>query len=273
MLASSLYGYADLAEVVRQVRPTGATAIDIWPRVHGNQREQLDELGEAAFSELLRQEKVALGCLTQYPLGPFRLQSEMHFAQRLGCHTIVTGSGGPTGLRGAELKAAVQRFVERMRPHLETAEATGVTIAIENHANSLIESPDSLKWLIELRPSTRLAVALAPYHLPQRESLLSGLLRSLGANGMAVFYAWQHGMGCMKQLPKEQELLQLPGRGPLNFAPLLEALREIQYTGWTEVFMHPFPRGIPIHETLEDTTAEICRARDHLQGLLRDGGK
>ena len=105
LLASSLYGYADLAEVVRQVRPAGATAIDIWPRVHGNQREQLDELGEASFSALLRQERVALGCLTQYPLGPFRLPSEMRLAQRLGCHTIVTGSGGPKNLQAQNSRA------------------------------------------------------------------------------------------------------------------------------------------------------------------------
>ena len=147
-----------------------------------------------------------------------------------------------------------------MRPHLELAEATDVTIAIENHAASLIESPDSMKWLVELRPSPRLAVALAPYHLPQRESMLSNLIHSLGTDGIAVFYAWQHGMGCMEKLPKEQELLQLPGCGSLDFVPLLRALREIRYTGWTEIFMHPFPRGIPVHETMSETTAEICRS-------------
>ena len=76
-------------------------------------------------------------------------------------------------MRGRELKAAVGEFIEKMKPHLAVAEENGVTIAIENHGNNLIESPDSLKWLAELRPSKHLAIAFAPYHLPQNEQLLS----------------------------------------------------------------------------------------------------
>ncbi|MBX3411456.1 MAG: sugar phosphate isomerase/epimerase [Pirellulales bacterium] len=263
LLGSCLYGYAPLAEILPEVHKTGATAVDIWPKVHGNQREQLDELGEERFAQLLQRHDVTLVCITQYPLGPFGLQDEMRLAARLGCRTIVTGAKGPKGLTGTELKQAVGEFVEQMKPHLAVAEETGVTIAIENHAHSLIESPDSLKWLGELRPSRHLAVAFAPYHLPQDERLLADLIRALG-DSMAVFYAWQHGNGCHTKQPKEQELLQMPGRGPLEFAPLLAALREIRYQGWTEIFMHPFPRGIPILETTAQVSAEINRARAYL---------
>lgn len=263
ILGSCMYGYTALAEILPEVAKIGATAIDIWPKVHGNQREQLDEMGEEKFAELLKQHHVVLGCLTQYKLGPFGLQDEMRLAQRLGCGTIVTGGRGPKGLKGGELKAAVAKFCEQMKPHLAVAEETGVTIAIENHGNNLVDSPDSLKWLMELRPSENLGVALAPYHLPQDEKLLSSLIRELG-NRIAMFYAWQHGDGCMTKLPKEQELLQMPGRGPLDFAPLLSALAEIRYRGWTEIFMHPVPRGIPILETTAAVTAEINRSRDYL---------
>lgn len=266
LLGSCMYGYAKLQEIVPEVAKTGATALDIWPKVHGNQREQLETLGEAAFSKLLKQHDVQLGCITQYKLGPFGLQEEMRLAKRLGCPTIVTGGKGPKGLKGAELKAGVGQFVEQMKPHLAVAEETGVTIAIENHGNNLIESPDSLKWLVELCPSKHLGVALAPYHLEQDPKLIAGLIQSLG-NRIAVFYAWQHGMGCMKKLPKEQELLQMPGRGELDFAPLVQALKSIQYTGWTEIFMHPVPRGIPILDTTAAVTAEINRARDYLEKL------
>lgn len=263
-----MYGYTALAEILPEVNKTGAAAIDIWPQVHGNQREQLDEMGEEKFAALLKQQDVRLGCITQYKLGPFGLQDEMRLAQRLGCFTIVTGGHGPQGLAGNELKAAVAQFIEQMKPHLAVAEATSVTIAIENHGNNLIESPDSLKWLAELRPSPHLAVALAPYHLPQDEALLSDLIRTLG-DSLAVFYAWQHGLGCMEKLPKEQELLQMPGRGTLDFAPLLAALREIRYTGWTEIFMHPVPRGIPILDTTAAVTGEINLARTYLEMSLK----
>jgi sugar phosphate isomerase/epimerase len=267
ILGSCMYGYTPLSEILPQVRKIGATALDIWPKVHGNQREQLDEMGETRFASLLEQHDVALGCITQYKLGPFGLQEEMKLAQRLGCGTMVTGGKGPRGLTGTELKKAVGAFIEQMKPHLAIAEETGVTIAIENHASNLIESPDSLKWLAELRPSPHLAIALAPYHLPQDEQLIAQLIRTLG-DSIAMFYAWQHGMGCMKKLPKEQELLQMPGRGELDFAPLLKALSDIRYDGWTEIFMHPVPRGIPILESTTAVTAEINRARAYLAQLL-----
>ena len=154
-----------------------------------------------------------------------------------------------------------------MKPHLAVAEETGVTVAIENHTNSQIESPDSLKWLAELRPSNHLAVAFAPYHLPQDEKLLSDLIRALG-NSIVLFYAWQHGMGCHQKLPKEQELLQMPGRGELDFAPLLAALKDIGYAGWTEIFMHPVPRGVPILDSTEAVTTEINRSRAYLATCL-----
>jgi sugar phosphate isomerase/epimerase len=269
ILGSCMYGDTELAEIVPEVRKTGATALDIWPRIHGNQREQLDEMGEAAFTALLERHDLQLGCITQYPLGPFRLQNEMRLAQRLKCPTMVTGASGPKGLAGSELKAAIQRFVEQMKPHLEVAAETGVTIAIENHANSLIESPDSMKWLAELRGSPRLAIAFAPYHLPQDELLLSQLICDLG-DAIAMFYAWQHGLGCHEPRPKAEELLQMPGRGELDFRPLVAALREIRYTGWTEIFMHPVPRGIPILDSTSAVTAEINRARDYLAECLRE---
>lgn len=267
ILASCMYGYQYIGEILPEVRQTGATALDIWPKVHGNQREQLTDLGEEKFAAMLKQHDVALGCITQYKLGPFGLQDEMRLAQRLGCQTIVTGGRGPTGLQGNDLKAGVQDFIEQMKPHLEVAEETGVTIAIENHGDNLIESPDSLKWLAELRPSKHLAIAFAPYHLPQDAMLLAGLIETLG-DSLAVFYAWQHGMGCHQKLPKEQELLQMPGRGDLDFAPLLAALKRMNYSGWTEIFMHPVPRGVPILETASAVTAEINRSREYLEKLL-----
>ncbi len=101
LLASCLYGYASVQDIVPEVAKTGATAIDLWPKVHGNQREQLEQMGEAAFAELLAEHDIGLGCLTQYALGPFHLQQEMKLAARLGCKTIVTGAEAPPIFRAA----------------------------------------------------------------------------------------------------------------------------------------------------------------------------
>ncbi|NND99453.1 MAG: sugar phosphate isomerase/epimerase [Pirellulaceae bacterium] len=268
MLSSCMYGYQKLETILPEVAKTGATAIDIWPKVHGDQREQLDALGEEAFAALLDRHEVSLGCITQYKLGPFGLKDEMRLAERLGCKTIVTGAKGPADQRGVDLKRAVGQFADTMQPHLEIAAETDVTIAIENHGNSLIQSPDSVKWLIDLCDNDQLGIALAPYHLPQDPALLSKLIRDCGPR-LTVFYAWQHGMGCMEKLPKEQELLQMPGRGILDFGPIVDALASNNYQGWTSIFMHPVPRGIPILETTEQVTDEINRARTYLQSVAK----
>ncbi len=263
ILASCMYGTTSLAEIVPEVEKIGSEKIDIWPRVHGDQREQVESMGNEAFAALLADHGAGLGVSTRFDLGPFGLADEMAFCEDFGASLIVTGSKGPKDLAGEELRAAVAEFAEGLKPHIATAEQHGITISIENHSSALIESPDSMRWLIEFTDSPHLGIALAPYHLPDDAELVAQLITDLGP-GLALFYAWQHGMGCHEKLPKEQELMQLPGRGTLDFAPILSALKKINFSGWTEIFMHPVPRGIPILDTTAEVTDEINRARHHL---------
>lgn len=269
-LASCMYGQLPLDVILPEVRKGGAAAIDLWPMKHGNQREQAEDMGWEVFQSKLEQHQITVGCLTRYDLGPFGVDQEMEIAGKLKCPLIVTGGKGPVRLEGQSLKQGVSDFVEKLKPHLEVTGRHGVTLAIENHANNLIHTPDSLRWLAEFGSDLPLGIALAPYHL---ETLglgskeLAELIRELGPK-LSMFYAWQHGMGCMTKLPKLQELLQMPGRGSLDFTPILSALKSIQYDGWTEVFMHPVPRGIPILPEPLEVTREINRARRYLESRL-----
>ncbi|MFV2068517.1 MAG: sugar phosphate isomerase/epimerase family protein, partial [Pirellulales bacterium] len=238
ILASPMYGTAPLAEVVPEVHKTGADAIDIWPRPHANHREQVDTMGVDAFRGLLADHQVRLGMITRYDLGPFRLQDEIGFLADLGGRVLVSGA---ERRGGGSLRDQVVAFVRKLAPQVAAAEARGVAIGIENHAGSLIHSPDSIRYFAEFATSPNLGIALAPYHLQQDSALITSLIETLGPS-LVHFQAWQHGMGCMKKRPKEQELLQMPGRGPLDFRPLLAALRRIDYAGYTEIFMHPHPR-------------------------------
>ncbi|MFP6596555.1 MAG: sugar phosphate isomerase/epimerase family protein [Candidatus Hydrogenedentota bacterium] len=264
-LASSLYGELSLDAILPEVRKIGATEIDLWPRVHGNQREQIDEMGHDVFAEKLRAHDVRMGMITRYDLGPYGLQDEMKVVKALGGDLIIAGSGN---VDGASLKERVGKFVESMKPHVAVAEELGVTIGIENHANQLIESSDSLKYLAEMSGSERLGIAVAPYHLPQDSDSLAQLIRDLG-KGMVHFYAWEHGMGCHVKIPKVQEMKQLPGYGPLDFAPIVKALKETNYSGRTSIFMHPVPRGIPILPTAAEVTRALNRSREYLDEPLK----
>lgn len=267
IVASSLYGRLKLADILPEVQRAGAEHIDIWPEKHANQREQIDEMGHDAFAAMMKKHGVRLGAISRYDLGPFGLQDEMKVLRKLGGKTIVCGGQGPRGLAGDELKAAVRQFAEQMKPHVAAAEALGVTIAIENHGANLIELPDSMRWLVEFVPSKNLAIALAPYHLPQVPEAIGKLIGDLGPR-LAYFYAWQHGDGCGADVAGDRLMLQMPGRGPMDFTPIVAALSKIEYIGWVGVFMHPVPRGVPIRPTATEVTAEINLARAYLEKCL-----
>ena len=62
----------------------------------------------------------------------------------------------------------------------------------------------------------------------------------------------------------------MPGRGKLDFVPIMRALKQINYSGFTSIFMHPVPRGIPILPTASGCTTEINRARTYLKKCLTE---
>jgi len=267
MLASSMYGSLPLAEILPEVKKTGATAIELWPKKHGTQREELDAIGHDKFAAMLKDHGLTFGGTTRYDLGPFRLTEEIGVVKKLGGSFIVAGGAGDYKVPPDQLKLNVKAFVEKMKPHAALAAENGVTLGIENHVNNLIDTPDSLRWLADdIRSIPGIGIAFAPYHLPQDSALLSDLITHIGQK-MTLLYAWEFGHGCFKPMPKEEELQQMPGRGKLDWKPLLQALKATGFTGPTEIFMHPTPRGIPILPTAAETTAEIIRAKNHLDNL------
>ena len=269
LVSSAMYGTTALDEVLAEVPKAGTRFIDIWPRPHANHREQVSMMGLEAFEELLSRHEVRLGVLTQYKLGPFGLAPELPVARRFGCKVIVCGASGNRSATGPDLRAEVRKFIERMKPHADAAAEHGVTIAVENHGGQILATPDGIKWFAELATHPNLALAFAPHHLPQDAELQGNLIAGLG-NKVAFFYGQQHGAGSSRKQPREKELLQMPGRGPLDFTPLLRGLKKINFTGFTEPFMHPFPRGIPIQDSTPGVTAEINRSRSYLEKCLQN---
>jgi sugar phosphate isomerase/epimerase len=265
MLASCMYGKLDVRKCIAQASEIGATYIDLWPPSHGNQRIQIDTIGHDRYLKACRDADVTTQMTTRYDLGPFGLSNEIEVVKQLGGKMIVCGS---TGNRSGSLKQQVADFLEKMRPHVDIAEEAGVVIAIENHSNALLHSLDSLKYFADLNQSANLGIALAPYHLPQDSELIANLIGHC-AKSIVHFYAWEHGLGCHRKMPKTQELMQLPGFGTLDFTPILTAIRDIKYRGLTEIFMHPTPRGIPIMPTLSETNGVINKSREYLDRCIK----
>ncbi len=264
ILSAAMYGTEPLADVLDQVKKTNSKAIDVWPMPHGNHREQIDKLGLEKAETLFREKGVQLGSVTRYDLGPGRFSDELAVLQRFGGKLIVTGSGSHPGETS---KDKVRAFVESMKRDVDKAGEHGITIGIENHSSSDLDTPDAVRYFAEMAPEANFGLAMAPYHLPQIPEVIAKLIEDLGPK-VVFFQAWEHGMGCMKKMPRDEEMMQMPGRGKLDFAPILAALRKINYAGWTEIFMHPTPRGIPVAETTADVTAEINFSRMYLEHCL-----
>ena len=66
----------------------------------------------------------------------------------------------------------------------------------------------------------------------------------------------------------EDEVKQMPGFGTLDYVPIVAALKEIGFNGFSEIFMHPVPRGIPMRPTAEEITAVINESRVYLTDCL-----
>ena len=55
-----MYGTLPLSTILPEVAKTGADIIDIWPRVHGNQREQMEKMGHKSFAAMLKKHNTRL---------------------------------------------------------------------------------------------------------------------------------------------------------------------------------------------------------------------
>jgi sugar phosphate isomerase/epimerase len=164
---------------------------------------------------------------------------------KAGGGVAVRGSTAPCEPR--ELTKKMKQFLEQLKPEVELAEKHDSYLAIENHGHALLDSLDSFRAFAELNQSPRLGVALAPYHLQTIKASVSDAIRICG-NQLFFFYAWQHA----------PETKQLPGIGPTDFKPWLQALADVGYRG----FVNPFMHGEPVPDQMD---IALRQSRDYLR--------
>jgi sugar phosphate isomerase/epimerase len=193
----------------------------------------------------------------------------MTWVKKMGGKMVLCGCTGPKEPEGAEAKAAIIDFLESMKPHVAKAEELGITIAIENHNKQALYHPDSLRYFAEFNRSPNLGVAFAPHHLHKWTDQIPALLRDLGSKQIPFMYFQEHSEGIFTKAPKDIEMQQMPGfGGGLDYKLIVRALRDIDFKGYVEIFMHPTPRGIPILPSAEEITAAINKSRSHVEHCL-----
>jgi sugar phosphate isomerase/epimerase len=188
---------------------------------------------------------------------------------KFGGNQIVAGFPNVPGgkdLRGAALRTAIRDSLEKLKPIIGVAGELKVELAIENHLNGLLETPAGVRILAEEIREKHVGISFAPFHLPQDAELLGKLVDDV-AGKIFYYYAWQFGDGSGDLAPSKQKR-QLPGVGPLDFKPMLAALKRKKFNGYTSIFMHPSPRGSALGSSVKDVTTELGKARAFLDKEL-----
>jgi sugar phosphate isomerase/epimerase len=237
-----------IEEACERIAELGFEAVDVWSAHEGC--PHLDDvaarLGPEGLRALLEKHKLKLCAFSVYQGGYARYADLLGKA---GGGVAIQGSAGPC--KPEELTGRMRQLLESLKPLADLAEKHDSYLAIENHGNALLDSLDSLKAFVDRNTSPRLGVALAPYHLQASKASVPEAIRICGKQ-LLFFYAWQHG----------SDATQLPGVGPTDMTPWLEALADIRYRGYVNPFMHG-------HPGTEVMAANLATARDYLRECAR----
>jgi sugar phosphate isomerase/epimerase len=148
------------------------------------------------------------------------------------------------------LAEGMRKFFAKLQPEIDLARKHRVRLAVENHGDALLSTLESMRHFRTLNPAPdTVGIGLAGYHLQDAGIPVEEAVRVCG-DQLLFFYAWQKGNG----------FDQLPGHGPTDLTPWLQALAAIGYHGWMTPFMHG-------EEPAEKMAQAVAKARAYLDHL------
>ncbi len=241
-----------IEQACQRLAEVGFEAVDLWSAHAGcpHLDDVLQRLGPTGLQELLAKHKLRLYSFSVY-VGGYRKYAEL--LGKSGGGVAVRGSAPPCD--PAELTPRMKQFLESLKPELELAEKYNSYLAIENHGGALLNTLDSFKAFVDLNRSSRLGIALAPYHLQAAKASVEEAI-AISGKQLLYFYAWQNAPG----------LKQLPGFGPTDFTPWLAALAKIRYPWYVNPFMHHEPDA-------DEMSAALRRSKAYLEACFRQAGQ
>ncbi|GAB4127015.1 sugar phosphate isomerase/epimerase family protein [Thermopirellula anaerolimosa] len=155
----------------------------------------------------------------------------IELAAALGAPGLQTEPGGPIP-PGYSRRHALQVFYDELMPCVETAERLGVNLLIEPEPDLLIEHPEQYLEFAERVDSPRLGLNFDIGHFfcvgeePQRWVPL-----------LAAHTRHYH----IEDIPPDRRHSHLvPGRGAIDLAAVLRAIRDSGYQGWITVELYPY---------------------------------
>jgi sugar phosphate isomerase/epimerase len=168
----------------------------------------------------------------------------------LGAPHITTEPGGPLA-PGQGRQAAIDLFVEVLKPLAEHAHKLGVLLLIEPEPGLLVETTDQYLEVAERLGAPSVGLNFDVGHaycmgedLPRQVAKLAPHIRHYHFEDIAATRVHHH---------------LVPGTGAIDFAEVIAAIRKTGYDGWLTVELYPF---------VDDPDAAARAARGVLLPLL-----
>ena len=229
-LSSVMFSGLPLADFCAETVRLGFKGIDLWgPFGQCRHLAEARDLGADGLSKLLEKHGLEVGAWTTY-------RTKVDEKGFPGFAEFIGACGGGVVVRESkyadvgkdQVEAAIRDFFKELQPEIDLARQQKVRLAIENHGGAILNSIGSLRAFVKLNPAPEVVgIALAPYHLQREKASVTEAIETCG-NQLLFFYAWQSADG----------VKQLPGHGPVDFAPWIDGLARQNYHHWMTPFMH-----------------------------------
>lgn len=174
----------------------------------------------------------------------------LRMARKLGAACITTEPGGPLE-EGMSRKEALDLFVAGLNEALRVAGDERIQLLVEPEPGLLIENAEQFLELAERIESPMLGLNFDVGHffcvgepLPETIERLKHLTRHYHIEDIAATRVHEH---------------LIPGRGAIDLAAVLEAVRSTEHDGWITVELYPY---------LDDPDGAGREALGHLRGLM-----
>src|SRR5205814_4161049 len=273
--STNAYLKYSFAEAVRRLAELGYAGVEImadvphaWPACLLEEQKQAirDALSthRLAISNVNAFMMNAIGDARQRYWHPSWIEPDRHYrqiridhtrrgltlARELGARCITTEPGGPVE-PGASWSAALQLFVEGLKPVAEHAEGEGVLLLIEPEPGLLIETADQFLELMQHIDSPAIGLNFDIGHFycvgddpAATVSRLAPYIRHFHLEDIAATRVHHH---------------LVPGEGAIDFAATLRAIRAIGYEGWITIELYPY---------VDDPDAAANTARRRIMAIM-----
>jgi len=254
--STNAYLKFSFAEAVRRLAAIGYAGVEIMADVPHAWPACLLEEQKQGIRDALRKNHLAISNINAFMMNaisdprqkywhPSWIEPDRHYrqvridhtkraltlAKELGAPCITTEPGGPVE-KGGSWTAALQLFVEMLKPVAEHAEKEGVLLLIEPEPDLLVETADQFLELMQHLDSHAVGLNFDIGHFycvgddpAPTVHRLAPFIRHFHLEDIAATHVHHH---------------LVPGEGAIDFAAVFQAIRAIGYNGWVTIELYPY---------------------------------